>query len=134
MVLEEKGLLLYCHSLNFCVNSCMFKVRVPVGRLILELPAGMLDDDKGAFVGTAVREVSFSLQLLSIWWMCEFVCIFPYFLAERYLNISAPSRLEFLKRSQFTCLLLRIMPTFKEMVFQLNSYLSELFMLVLRVS
>ncbi|XP_015900349.3 nudix hydrolase 14, chloroplastic isoform X1 [Ziziphus jujuba] len=33
------------------------QVRVPVGRLILELPAGMLDDDKGAFVGTAVREV-----------------------------------------------------------------------------
>lgn len=35
----------------------MFKVRVPVGRLILELPAGMLDDDKGDFVATAVREV-----------------------------------------------------------------------------
>ncbi|PON64079.1 Dihydroneopterin triphosphate diphosphatase [Trema orientale] len=33
------------------------QVRVPVGRLILELPAGMLDDDKGDFVGTAVREV-----------------------------------------------------------------------------
>ncbi|XP_062147019.1 nudix hydrolase 14, chloroplastic isoform X3 [Alnus glutinosa] len=33
------------------------KVRVPVGRLILELPAGMLDDDKGDFVGTAAREV-----------------------------------------------------------------------------
>ncbi|KAG5537101.1 hypothetical protein RHGRI_024516 [Rhododendron griersonianum] len=33
------------------------KVRVPVGRLVLELPAGMLDDDKGDFVGTAVREV-----------------------------------------------------------------------------
>ncbi|KAA8522316.1 hypothetical protein F0562_012989 [Nyssa sinensis] len=33
------------------------QVRVPIGRLILELPAGMLDDDKGDFVGTAVREV-----------------------------------------------------------------------------
>ncbi|KAK4558043.1 hypothetical protein RGQ29_007698 [Quercus rubra] len=33
------------------------QVRVPVGRLTLELPAGMLDDDKGDFVGTAVREV-----------------------------------------------------------------------------
>lgn len=39
----------------------MFKVRVPVGRLVLELPAGMLDDDKGDFVGTAVREVLFYL-------------------------------------------------------------------------
>ncbi|XP_057977144.1 nudix hydrolase 14, chloroplastic [Malania oleifera] len=33
------------------------QVRVPVGRLILELPAGMLDDNKGDFLGTAVREV-----------------------------------------------------------------------------
>ncbi|XP_059441125.1 nudix hydrolase 14, chloroplastic isoform X3 [Corylus avellana] len=33
------------------------KVRVPIGRLILELPAGMLDDDKGDFVGTAAQEV-----------------------------------------------------------------------------
>lgn len=33
------------------------QVRVPVGRVILELPAGMLDDDKGDFVGTAAREV-----------------------------------------------------------------------------
>ncbi|XP_075102721.1 nudix hydrolase 14, chloroplastic isoform X1 [Nicotiana tabacum] len=33
------------------------QVRVPVGRLILELPAGMLDDDHGDFAGTAVREV-----------------------------------------------------------------------------
>ncbi len=39
-------------------SSYMYKVRVPVGRLILELPAGMLDDDKGDFVGTAAREVS----------------------------------------------------------------------------
>ncbi|KAJ6807531.1 putative nudix hydrolase 14, chloroplastic [Iris pallida] len=33
------------------------QVRVPVGKLIMELPAGMLDDDKGDVVGTAVREV-----------------------------------------------------------------------------
>ncbi|XP_012835522.1 PREDICTED: nudix hydrolase 14, chloroplastic [Erythranthe guttata] len=33
------------------------QVRVPVGKLVLELPAGMLDDDKGDIVGTAVREV-----------------------------------------------------------------------------
>lgn len=33
------------------------QVRVPVGKLVLELPAGMLDDDQGDFVGTAVREV-----------------------------------------------------------------------------
>ncbi|KAI5417427.1 Nudix hydrolase 14 [Lathyrus oleraceus] len=33
------------------------QARVPVGRIILELPAGMLDDDKGDIVGTAVREV-----------------------------------------------------------------------------
>eukprot|EP00897_Mesotaenium_endlicherianum_P009047 jgi/Mesen1/8170/ME000438S07270 len=33
------------------------QARVPVGRAILELPAGMLDDDKGDFVGTAAREV-----------------------------------------------------------------------------
>lgn len=44
----------------------MSKVRVPTGRVVLELPAGMLDDDKGDFVGTAVREVSliFSLDFL----------------------------------------------------------------------
>ncbi|CAJ1943454.1 unnamed protein product [Sphenostylis stenocarpa] len=33
------------------------QARVPVGRIILELPAGMLDDNKGDFAGTAVREV-----------------------------------------------------------------------------
>ena len=44
-------------------SSYMYKVRVPIGRLILELPAGMLDDDKGDFVGTAVQEVSVSLSL-----------------------------------------------------------------------
>jgi hypothetical protein len=36
-----------------------FQARVPIGKFILELPAGMLDDEKGDFVGTAVREVSF---------------------------------------------------------------------------
>ncbi|WJX94605.1 Nudix hydrolase 14, chloroplastic [Trifolium repens] len=33
------------------------QARVPVGRIILELPAGMLEDDKGDIIGTAVREV-----------------------------------------------------------------------------
>ncbi|KAL2543508.1 Nudix hydrolase 14 [Forsythia ovata] len=33
------------------------QVRVPVGKLILELPAGMLDADKGDIVGAAVKEV-----------------------------------------------------------------------------
>ncbi|CAD6341835.1 unnamed protein product [Miscanthus lutarioriparius] len=32
------------------------QVRVPVGKFLLELLAGMLDDEKGDFVGTAVRE------------------------------------------------------------------------------
>lgn len=31
---------------------------------MLELPAGMLDDDKGDLVGTAVREVSFSASFM----------------------------------------------------------------------
>lgn len=35
----------------------MFKPRVPVGKLILELPAGMIDDEAGDVVGTALREV-----------------------------------------------------------------------------
>ncbi|XP_051139960.1 nudix hydrolase 14, chloroplastic isoform X1 [Andrographis paniculata] len=33
------------------------QVRVPVGKLILELPAGMLDDENGDIAGTAIREV-----------------------------------------------------------------------------
>ncbi|KAH0973948.1 hypothetical protein GBA52_015847 [Prunus armeniaca] len=33
------------------------QVRIPVGRVILELPAGMLGDEKGDFLGTAIREV-----------------------------------------------------------------------------
>lgn len=45
------------------LNIVIYKARVPVGRIILELPAGMLDDDKGDIVGTAVREVHFSLTL-----------------------------------------------------------------------
>ena len=43
---------------SFVQIHVLFKVRVPVGRFILELPAGMLDDDNGDFVGTAVREVT----------------------------------------------------------------------------
>ena len=43
----------------FMLDILIYKARVPVGRIILELPAGMLDDDKGDFVGTAVREVYF---------------------------------------------------------------------------
>ncbi|KAL8536936.1 hypothetical protein ACS0TY_012212 [Phlomoides rotata] len=39
------------------------QVRVPVGKLVLELPAGMLDDDNGDIVGTAVCEVSLPLSL-----------------------------------------------------------------------
>lgn len=35
----------------------MFKPRVPVGKLILEIPAGMIDDKAGDIIGTAVREV-----------------------------------------------------------------------------
>lgn len=31
---------------------------MPVGRPILELPAGMLDDNVGDVAGTAIREVS----------------------------------------------------------------------------
>lgn len=50
------------HNPDLIGSSSMSKVRVPIGRLILELPAGMLDDDKGDFVGTAAREVSLSLS------------------------------------------------------------------------
>lgn len=37
-----------------------------MGRFVLELPAGMLDDDKGDFVGTAVREVLILFISLSL--------------------------------------------------------------------
>ncbi|XLR19390.1 hypothetical protein S83_047302, partial [Arachis hypogaea] len=39
------------------------QARVPTGRIILELPAGMLDDDKGDFVGTAVQETGIKFKL-----------------------------------------------------------------------
>ncbi|XLR32256.1 hypothetical protein S83_060156, partial [Arachis hypogaea] len=41
------------------------QARVPTGRIILELPVGMLDDDKGDFVGTTVEEetsIKFKLE------------------------------------------------------------------------
>lgn len=47
-------------------NYCMSKVRIPVGRIILELPAGMLDDDKGDFLGTAIREVSLYMRKYNV--------------------------------------------------------------------
>lgn len=43
-------------TLDFERRVCV-QARVPVGRTIMELPAGMLDDDAGDFVGTAAREV-----------------------------------------------------------------------------
>ncbi|CAN0841667.1 Nudix hydrolase 14, chloroplastic [Linum grandiflorum] len=48
-------ILLDCEDKTYAVLT--EQVRVPTGKLVLELPAGMLDDDKGDFVGTAVREV-----------------------------------------------------------------------------
>lgn len=47
--------LLTCQSDTWAVLT--EQARVPVGRAILELPAGMLDEDTGDFVGTAAREV-----------------------------------------------------------------------------
>ncbi|RYR62279.1 hypothetical protein Ahy_A04g019736 [Arachis hypogaea] len=41
------------------------QARVPTGRIILELPTGMLDDDKGDFIGTGVEEetgIKFKLE------------------------------------------------------------------------
>lgn len=49
------SVLMYSNPVKFVLVP---KVRIPVGRIILELPAGMLDDDKGDFLGTAIREVS----------------------------------------------------------------------------
>jgi len=49
-------ILLECNGQKYAVLT--EQVRVPVGKFLLELPAGMLDDEKGDFVGTAVREVS----------------------------------------------------------------------------
>ncbi|CAK9311024.1 unnamed protein product [Citrullus colocynthis] len=48
-------ILLSCEGETYAVLT--EQVRVPVGKLMLELPAGMLDDDKDDFLGTAVREV-----------------------------------------------------------------------------
>lgn len=77
------------------VNSSNIKVRVPVGRLILELPAGMLDDDSGDFLGTAVREVFlFSLFRCVYVHLCMFISHISSFLAER--NPSSESLLLFL--------------------------------------
>lgn len=42
---------------NISLTLFKFKVRVPVGRPILELPAGMLDENVGDIFGTALREV-----------------------------------------------------------------------------
>ncbi|AQL02386.1 Nudix hydrolase 14 chloroplastic [Zea mays] len=47
------------------------QVRVPIGKFLLELPAGMLDDEKGDFVGTAVREVS----ILASEYACTEICV-----------------------------------------------------------
>eukprot|EP00850_Spirogloea_muscicola_P001515 SM000005S17312 [mRNA] locus=s5:1356241:1366812:- [translate_table: standard] len=48
-------MLLECEGEQYAVLT--EQARVPVGRAILELPAGMLDDGEGDFVGTAAREV-----------------------------------------------------------------------------
>uniref|UniRef100_A0A7I4F4V7 Nudix hydrolase domain-containing protein n=3 Tax=Physcomitrium patens TaxID=3218 RepID=A0A7I4F4V7_PHYPA len=48
-------MLLECEGVKYAVLT--EQARVPVGRTIMELPAGMLDDDAGDFVGTAAREV-----------------------------------------------------------------------------
>nr|CAB3466832.1 unnamed protein product [Digitaria exilis] len=48
-------ILLECNGQTYAVLT--EQVRVPVGKFLLELPAGMLDDEQGDFIGTAVREV-----------------------------------------------------------------------------
>jgi len=65
------------------------KARVPVGRVILELPAGMLDDNKGDFVGTAVREVYFSLPLIYFFLyivVLKVHVLWPFYLFVRHLS------------------------------------------------
>jgi ADP-sugar diphosphatase len=57
-------MLLECEGQKYAVLT--EQARVPVGRTILELPAGMLDDDDGDFVGTAAREVQCSILLSEI--------------------------------------------------------------------
>jgi len=49
-------MLLECNNVKYAVLT--EQARVPVGRTILELPAGMLDDNVGDFVGTAAHEVA----------------------------------------------------------------------------
>lgn len=48
-------MLLECNKETYAVLT--EQARVPIGRVLLELPAGMLDDDTGDLVGTAAREV-----------------------------------------------------------------------------
>ncbi|KAH7297363.1 hypothetical protein KP509_26G066700 [Ceratopteris richardii] len=48
-------MLLECNQETYAVLT--EQARVPVGRVLLELPAGMLSDDAGDFVGTAAQEV-----------------------------------------------------------------------------
>ncbi|KAL8171003.1 hypothetical protein V2J09_022807 [Rumex salicifolius] len=48
-------ILLECEGETYAVLT--EQARVATGRLVLELPAGMLDDDQRDFVGTAAREV-----------------------------------------------------------------------------
>ncbi|KAL3688733.1 hypothetical protein R1sor_015042 [Riccia sorocarpa] len=48
-------MLLECEGEKYAVLT--EQARVPVGRMLMELPAGMLDSDDGDFVGTAAREI-----------------------------------------------------------------------------
>ncbi|CAM6118133.1 unnamed protein product [Calypogeia fissa] len=48
-------MLLECEGEKYAILT--EQARVPVGRTLLELPAGMLDSDVGDFVGTAAREI-----------------------------------------------------------------------------
>lgn len=48
-------ILLECNGETYAILT--EQARVPVGRVLLELPAGMLDDNAGDFVGAAAREV-----------------------------------------------------------------------------
>ncbi|GKV48638.1 hypothetical protein SLEP1_g55436 [Rubroshorea leprosula] len=50
---SRKSNFLLVLSIMSCLNSL---TRVPTGRIVLELPVGMLDDDQGDFVGTVVCE------------------------------------------------------------------------------
>ncbi|BBN11329.1 ADP-sugar diphosphatase [Marchantia polymorpha subsp. ruderalis] len=48
-------MLLECEGEKYAVLT--EQARVPVGRTLMELPAGMLDSEDGDFVGTAAREI-----------------------------------------------------------------------------